>query len=187
MSSHIRSERQRNPGPLSKRELRSMLEGPDRRSIGRATEAAQAVTDGYCDCRHAVALLHDEDALIRMRAADALEKATVQDASVIAPFRKELVDLLCQTEQKEMRWHLAQMVPRLTLNTRERRIAVTALERYLEDGSSIVRTCALEALSRFAARNTTFQTRVQKLLRAAERNGTPAMRARARRLLGKQK
>jgi HEAT repeat protein len=183
----VRSERHHNPARFGKRELRSMLEGPDRRSIGRANEAAQAITDGYCDHRHAIALLYDEDALIRMRAADALEKATVQDASAITPFRKQLVDLLCQTEQKEMRWHLAQMVPRLPLDARERRIAVTALERYLEDSSSIVRTCALEALSRLAARNSTLQTRVQKLLRAAERNGTPAMRARARRMLGKQK
>jgi len=117
----------------------------------------------------------DEDALIRMRAADALEKATVRDASAIAPFRKELVDFLSQTEQKEMRWHLAQMVPRLPLDTRERRIAVAALERYLEDSSSIVRTCALEALSRLASRNSTLQARIQELLRAAERNGTPEL------------
>jgi hypothetical protein len=183
----VRSERHPNAGRLSKRELRSMLEGSDRRSIGRANEAAQAITDGCCDCHHAIALLYDEDAVIRMRAADALEKATVREASAIAPFRTELVGLLCQTEQKEMRWHLAQMVPRLPLDARYRRIAVAALERYLEDSSSIVRTCAMEALARLASRDSTLQARVHELLRAAERNGTPAMRARARRLLGKQK
>jgi hypothetical protein len=124
-----------------------MLESPDRRSIGRANEAAQAITDGYCDHRHAIALLYDEDALIRMRAADALEKATVQDASAITPFRKQLVDLLCQTEQKDTTTHY----PSSALSrTRDHYASAPPLPRTISGGlapSPHARRLAVRALS----------------------------------------
>ena len=82
-----------------------------------------------------------------------------------------------------MRWHLAQMVPRLPLGVTERRRAVAALKRNLEDRSSIVKTCALEALTLLAAGNPKLDDEVKELLHDAERSGTSAMRARARRLL----
>ena len=172
-----------HPTRLAKRELRAMLAGPDRRSIGQANRVANALVFGRCAIRHAVALLSDDDPLVRMRAADALEKASAQDASLIEPFGWQLIELLCQAEQQELRWHLAQMVPRLPLGQLERRTVVSALRRYLEDRSSIVKTCALEALARVAAGNPRLESDVNQLLRDAERYGTSAMRARARRLL----
>jgi HEAT repeat protein len=160
-----------------------MLEGPDRRSIGRANEAARAILGRQCDCRHAITLLFDDDPLVRMRAADALEKASAQDTRLIGPFRRELVDLLCQTEQPEMRWHLAQMVPRLPLEAALRKRAIVALKRYLDDRSSIVRTWALDSLARIATGNPGLEEEVWDLLQNAERNGTSAMKARARHLI----
>ena len=118
-----------------------------------------------------------------MRAADALEKASAHDPGLIQAFRGELVALLFQTRQQELRWHLARMLPRLALTESERRRAFAALKQYLEDRSSIVKTCALDALSRIAAGRSGLEREVLDLLQDAERNGTPAMRARARRLL----
>ena len=160
-----------------------MLSGGDRRGIGRSNELAQALQQGACDARHAVALLFDSDPVIRMRAGDALEKASLANPGLIAPFGRELLDLLCQEEQMEVRWHLARMAPRLPLKASDRRRAVEALKRYLQDRSSIVRTWALDALTHLAAREASIKDEIKELLREAERSGTPAMRARARRLL----
>src|ERR1039458_1823109 len=40
---------------------------------------------------------------------------------------------MTETEQQEMRWHLAVMVPRLALTAKERQVAISSLESYLEE------------------------------------------------------
>jgi hypothetical protein len=160
-----------------------MLAGGDRRSIGRANEVAELLHQRRSKCDHVIALLFDSDQLVRMRAADALEKASAQDARLIRRFKSQLISLLCQAEQKELRWHLALMAPRLVLRAADRERAVAALKRYLEDRSSIVKTCALEALARISIGDEESEREMLELLHQAERGGTAAMRARARKLL----
>jgi predicted metal-dependent RNase len=87
------------------------------------------------------------------------------------------------TITKEVRWHMAQISARLPLNARERRTAVAALRSYLEDRSSIVRTFALQALADLANRDADLRSEVIQLLHEATRSGTPAMKARSRKLL----
>lgn len=172
---------------LGLRKLREMLAGGDRRSNGPANEVAARLLKGRCDCADVVALLFDLDPVIRMRAADALEKASAANAQLLARFHPELVGLLCRAEQKELRWHLALMAPRLGLRGPDRRRVAAALRRYLEDQSSIVRACALDALAQVATGDPSMQSEVRELLHEAERCGTPAMRARARKLLRARK
>jgi hypothetical protein len=164
-----------------KRDLLAMLQGGDRRSLGRAEEVASLVAE---DRRLFAALmkgLWSADEVVRMRAADAVEKVTRLKQEWLAAYKKELLGLLVETEQQEVRWHLAAMVPRLKLNERERRAAMEALEEYLEDRSSIVRTCALQGLVDLGGND----MRVVEILREATRSGTAAMKARARKLLEK--
>ena len=52
--------------------------------------------------------------------------------------------------QKEVRWHLVQMLPRLSLTATERRRAAAIAESYLNDKSAIVRVNALQALVELA-------------------------------------
>jgi hypothetical protein len=75
------------------------------------------------------------------------------------------------------------MVPRLALNATERQQAAAFLNTYLEDRSSIVRTFALQGLADLAEEDAGMRARVVEILREAARGGTPAMRARSRKLL----
>jgi len=75
------------------------------------------------------------------------------------------------------------MVPRLLLNTKERYLATSLLTSYLEDRSSIVKTFALQGLADLAQDDPSIRPRVTEILREATRNGTPAMKARSRKLL----
>ena len=164
-----------------KRDLLAMLQGGDRRSLGRTEEVASLVAE---DRRMFAALmkgLWSEDEVVRMRTADAVEKVTRARPEWLAAYKKELLGLLVETEQQEVRWHLAAMVPRLKLNERERRAAMDALEEYLEDRSSIVKTSALQGLVDLGGND----ARVVEILREATRSGTAAMKARARKLLEK--
>ena len=120
-----------------------------------------------------------------MRAADALEKATRTNPAPLQRFKKELLGLLEEAEQQELRWHLAAMIPRLALTPAEISRAAAALERYLEDRSSIVRTFALQALADLSQQHPAIRSGVIDRLREALRTGTPAMKARSRKLLAK--
>jgi hypothetical protein len=90
---------------------------------------------------------------------------------------------MAETRQQELRWHLAAMIPRLPLTARERRLAVSSLNVYLEDRSSIVKTSALQGLADLAETDPDLRPQVIELLRASTRSGTAAMKARSRKLL----
>jgi hypothetical protein len=100
-------------------------------------------------------------------------------------YRKELLGLMAESTEAEVRWHLAVMVPRLSLDVRERELAVSLLHEYLKDRSSIVRTFALQGLADLALQDASLQPRVVELLRVATRDGTAAMKARSRKLLAR--
>jgi hypothetical protein len=54
---------------------------------------------------------------------------------------------------------------------------------YLEDRSSIVKTSALQGLADLAQHDSSLRPKVIELLRESTRNGTPAMKARSRKVL----
>jgi vesicle coat complex subunit len=161
----------------------SMLAGGDRRSIGRANLAVSMILSQPHRFPELFACLRDSDALVRMRAADALEKMSRQRPDMFEDYKTELLDLLAEAKQQELRWHLALIVPRLPLKNSEQKRAVACLHQYLNDSSSIVKTCALQGLSDLARVDPRLRRSVRKLLEACARTGTAAMRARARKLL----
>jgi hypothetical protein len=118
-----------------------------------------------------------------MRAADATEKVTREKPELLGPYKSALLGLMAEAEQPELRWHLAAMVPRMMLNARERRIAVASMNKYLEDRSSIVKTFALQGLADLVDGDPSLRPSVIELLRESTRSGTPAMKARSRKLL----
>ncbi len=89
----------------------------------------------------------DEDALVCMRAADALEKICRDNATLVQSHKGPLLALLAETTQQEVKWHLAVIVPRLQLTASECREAAKTLQTYLEDHSSIVKTSAMQGLA----------------------------------------
>lgn len=160
-----------------------MLDGADRRSIGRASEVARLVLKEPRRFRELIECLWDENPVLRMRAADATEKVSAEKPHFLGRYKAELLGLLAEAEQIELRWHLALMVPRLRLTAPERRRAAAALQRFLDDRSSIVKTFAFQGLTDLARNDVGLRSKVKQLLEAAVQTGTPAMKARARKLL----
>ena len=165
------------------RTILALLCGGDRRSIGRADQVAAMVSKDPALFPQLIAGLRSEDPLVRMRAADAAEKVTRQHREYLLPHKKELLGLMIVAKEQELRWHLAAMVPRLPLDPSELQVAMSSLSDYLEDGSSIVKTFALQGMTELAEAEADLRPGVVEILRAATREGTPAMKARSRRLL----
>ena len=168
---------------MPKAALLALLTGGDRRSIGRANQVAAAVLQSPEIFPQLIKGLWSADSLVRMRAADAVEKITRAKPELLRPYKKELLGLMHEAEAKEERWHLALIAQRLPLSAKERVIAAAALKSYLEDRSSIVRTFALQALSDCAGQDPALLPEVIELLQQALRSGTAAMKARSRKLL----
>jgi len=170
------------------RNILSLLEGGDQRTIGRSDQVAAMVSDDPVLFPDLIAGLWAADPLVRMRAADAAEKVTRKHRELLRPYTKELLGLMTEVQQQEVRWHLAVMIPRLPLSPKQQELAISSLNSYLEDRSSIVKTFALQGLADLAEANlaeaeSSIRPRVVEILRQATRNGTPAMKARSRKLL----
>ena len=168
---------------MPRRHIHDLLQGGNRRMIGRSDQVAAMVSKAPELFPKLIAGLWSEDPVVRMRAADAAEKVTRKNRELLVPHKRELLGLMAETEQQELRWHLAAMVPRLRLNARERQIAISALNRYLEDRSSIVKTFVLQGLADLAQDDPSIRSEVIETLREATRSGTAAMKARSRKLL----
>jgi hypothetical protein len=160
-----------------------MLAGGDRRSIGRSDEVARFVIDHPRRVAELIECLWDPDPCVCMRAADAIEKGSRDNTALLEAHKAELLGLLAEAEQQEVRWHLALIVPRLLLTTSERRRVAKLLQMYLADPSSIVKTFAMQGLADLALQDVAMRAAVTELIRSLTRTGTPAMRARGRKLL----
>jgi hypothetical protein len=91
----------------------------------------------------------------------------LQEPVLLQPFKSELLGLHVEAEQKELRWHLALMIPRLLLTRKERRRAAEALRRYLGDSSSMVKTFAPAGLAELAQADPSLRPATRGILEAA--------------------
>lgn len=165
----------------------SKLRGGDRRSIGNVDMVVVAVKKKPGLFKNLVSGLFDPDAIIRMRAADAMEKISAGNPRLLQPFKSKLVGLARQTHQQELRWHLAQMIPRLDLTPQETNTVTDIFVDYLTDDSKIVVTFAMQALSDLATKKGSVSTHVLNVLENLTQTGSPAIQARGKKLLPKLK
>jgi hypothetical protein len=163
--------------------LLQQLQGGDLRSIGRADQVVADVLENPLLFRVVFEGMFVDDALIRMRCADAVEKITAHHPEYLYPYKTRLISQVVQVEQKEVRWHVVQMMPRLELDREERNRIVEILIAYLDDASKIVKTSAMQALADLAQQDVSLLPRVVPLLRECTRSGSPAMQSRGRKLL----
>jgi len=152
-------------------------------SIGRTCEVTALVSRFPRKANELIECLWDEDLGIASRASDALEEITRDIPSILAPWKESLIGLLSEAMHNKLRWNLALVVPRCRLDRQECERVAEILQTYLEDPSSIVKTCALQGLADLTVQDASQRPMVLDLLRIHSRSGTPAMRARGRKLL----
>jgi hypothetical protein len=162
--------------------LLNTLRGGDRRSIGQSNEVAALVLRRPALFPQLMQGLWNSEPLIRMRAADAAEKVSLHRPDLLEPFKMKLLRMLDEATQQELRWHLAQMIPRLHLSRKDRVRAAAVFRVYLRDPSSIVKTSAMQAMADLASADDELMPEVKDLLSKLTEVGTAAMRARGRKL-----
>jgi len=164
-------------------QLLEKLRGGDMRSTGRADQVAAEVLDDPLLFDDLFSGMLCDEPLIRMRAADAVEKVTRERTDLLQPYRETIIQEVARVDQQEVRWHAAQLFPRLELSAEERLVVVGILKEYLEDKSRIVKTFSMQGLADLAEGDETLLPQVVQLLEELTAAGSPAMKSRGRKLL----
>jgi len=92
------------------------LTGGDRRSIGKSNAVVRKLLRDPARFKEIIAGFSHDDPLVRMRCADVAEKVSLKHPQWLQPYKRKLLQLAAHSAEQEMRWHLAQMVPRLGLD-----------------------------------------------------------------------
>ncbi len=163
--------------------LASLLAGGDRRSIGQADAVAALVAeqpwllDELWDC------LGDADPVVRMRAADALEKVSRVTRAWFNRHKAALLANAFDDGTAEMRWHLIAITSRVDMDGREAARFCGALRHWLRnDPSRIVKVAALQAAYDVQVRYPAAAPLFREMLSFALSSAWPSVVARARKL-----
>lgn len=159
--------------------------------MGRVPQAASAEMvsaafgpDGAEVCGELVRRLGDKDKDVCERAARTLKKISEADAGALYAWRKELIKEAFRTKDVRVQWNLSILLGRLPLKGRDKAVVVDLMYERLQDKSGLNRALAMQALMDLSENDAALRKRVVPIVREALEGGTPAMRARARKLLG---
>ncbi len=163
--------------------IEDILDGGDRRSVGQVGRVVRRATRDATVVAALVAALRAKRPLVRLRAADALEKISRRDAEPLGLYRVQLTHALARTSDPVVRWNLIQLLPRIPHDRGAMRRISRRLEVwYLSDASAIVRVSALEAVAAFAKQDALLEPLAQRMVLEGLASPIASVRARARRL-----
>jgi hypothetical protein len=160
-----------------------LLLGGDLRSLARTHEVVKAVHDQETFDDLFTLLFHHERLLV-MRAADAVEKITLSHPHFLFPHKKQLLNLLKSRTNKEVKWHVAQLVPRINLTQNELKEVWGVLTHQTQNPneSKIVRVDSLQALYELSQQFPEYRKQFEQALQAIEHEPYPSIQARVRKL-----
>lgn len=162
-----------------------LLLGKDRRTIGKADNVADLVVDQDSFDKLFALLFHHERNLV-MRAADAVEKVTRKHKQFLEPHKNQILSLLRSAIHIELKWHIAQLAPRLPLNPQELHEVWSILSYWVQNPneSKIVRVNSIQGLFDMATGNPAFETSFTNILDTVEHEPIASLRARIKKLRG---
>jgi hypothetical protein len=159
--------------------------GRDRRAHPGAGEAATAASRDPRLFAALIDAMRSTDGLLAARSAEAADRASAENTLLLEPHKRDLLGRLAQIERREIRWHVAQMLPRLRLEGAERERAVVLVVGWLEgrDGGALAVAGGFESLAVLADDDPRLIETIKPVLERHASGGPPAIRARARSVL----
>jgi len=129
-------------------------------------------------------LIFHHDRPLVMRAADAVEKITVKHPEYLKPHKWQLLGALTSADHKELKWHIAQLIPRVDLNGKEIKEVWHILTYWTQNmnESKIVRVNSLQGLFDLWKLHPEFKNDFEKTLVSVEHEMIPSIQARIRRI-----
>jgi len=163
--------------------LLDKLKGGDRRSIGQADAVVHALKNDSSRFQEVFHGFKSQNPVVRMRAADVVEKVTRHDYGLLKGHEREIIDDISTIGQQEVCWHIALLLPRLSVGKTDREKIVSVLRHYLEHESKIVVVNAMQALADLAKMDGQLNKKAVRLIASKMVDGSPAIKARGKKLL----
>lgn len=163
----------------------TLTAGGKTNSLGRVNEVIELVLHDKSRLEELYICLFHEDAWVRMRAADALEKICRVHPewfeSYVDRFNKEVSPVT----QASVRWHLAQMYGEIPLTKDQKDFAITWLKDILssKDIDWIVASTAMDTLVQFTLDGSVPKPQTMLLLKVQQHHKSKAIGKRATKLL----
>jgi hypothetical protein len=160
-----------------------LLSGGDLRSLGASRSLISRINN-QTDFDALFEYLFHSDRLVVMRAADVIEKITIKHPHYFNKHKKRILELSLTAANKELQWHLAQFIPRLSLTGAELGKVWAVLTEWAKDkkNSKIVRVNALQALFDLAKKKISLMKDFNLTLSQLEKENIPSINARIRKL-----
>lgn len=161
----------------------SLLAEGDKRTVHNVDQVVDAALRDTQVVDQLVSCLDEADEALSMRAADALQKVHERKPALLTGCTARLFQAFLDHDQKELRWHMAQILPRLPLTPDQfQQAAKIWTHDFYHSKSSIVKTFSLQAMHDVSLDHPSLTKEFEALLENALTNGAPAMKTRARKL-----
>jgi len=154
-------------------------------SLGKASEVIELVLKDESRLEELYACLFNEDAWVRMRAADALEKVCRQRPGWLQPYVDRFFKDLAHNKQPSIQWHLAQIFRQVDLSNAQKRSATAWLKRLLTsiEVDWIVAANAMDTLAQFVKEGSVPRNELLALLKVQQHHKSNSVVKRANKLL----
>lgn len=162
-----------------------LMVGGKSNSLGRANEVLQLVLEDKSRLQELYDCLFEEDAWVRMRAADALEKVCRKHPDWLVPYIDRLQTELGDSTQPSVQWHLAQIYRQVALSEKQKTFAIDWLRRLLSTSEVdwIVAANAMDTLVQFTHDGSVPVAETASLLAIQQQHKSNAVIKRANTLL----
>lgn len=165
--------------------VRERLRGDERRQLGTSDSVSSDVLRHPERFAELFEAFFDEESVVRVRAAQAAEKATRGRPDLLVPFRKRLIAEAGELPEAAVRASVAQMLPRIKYEPAQRAKAVALLQRYLREEDPALVLPALQSLTDFSNDDAVLREKMIPLLQTHARTGSDAVKLRSRQMLAR--
>ena len=161
------------------------MEGGHINSLGRSQEVLNDVLEDKSRISELYDCIKHDDAWVRMRAIDTLEKICRVHPEWIDPYIDNMIYELSKSEQASIRWHLAQIFKKVQLSDSQRALVIDWLAKLLldKDIDWIVSGNSMDTLAEFSRAGYFPAEKMIKLLKIQLGHKSNAVKKRANKLL----
>ncbi len=154
-------------------------------SLGRVNEVIEIVLQDKSRLDELYECLFNEDAWIRMRAADGIEKAARVHPNWLEPYIDRISKDLAPSTQPSIQWHIAQIYGQVTLTAGQKRFAINWLKGLLSSPQTdwIVAANSMDTLAQFVRDGSVSKSDFRKLLQIQCQHKSRSVVRRANKLL----
>lgn len=159
--------------------------GGKKNSLGLTEEVVQEVLRDKNWLAELYECLFDEDAWIRMRAADGLEKVCRVRPEWLESYLEKLFTDMGKSTQASLLWHFAQIIGEVSLTTAQSNAALQWLKDILRSPNAdwIVAANAMTTLTQFAQKGLISKAEAADLVATQLQHASQSVRRRAQKLL----